>query len=573
MGAQLLRVGGLHRGERMPNPSCHQQQGRPQQPLPQGRGAGRDRHPQPRAATEPLQPQTPLGGPAWCCPPPGPPCCVLTKLPSSSTLTAKSLSLSPSAVNTPTASGCSPNLSAGMETGSDPGWAWWCPLGETPRRWHPLTIPLTSGRIHLHQDVLPVPAEPGGEGPQDIPHRGVDGQHRDQARVVGSVDLVGHYGAGGRGALASLVTGEGTVPAVRGCTFVLGSQGRAAGQNRLLLAREPVRRAPSLRSRWERVGRVPPHRPPLLPPQGDPARHPLGPPLPWAGEKRCRLRSPGCGERVKAMLEPCSLGQTEPGPAAPQDPGHHQDPPASWTMSQRCLTPPPRWGQGGLRAASVPPAVAIIPLLAESSAPWKVHPRHEGWRTQGRGCHQQHWGTEPSSVSDGDIPPPWGTHARGRRRSCPCSWTSPPSRGSWLARSARFCGRKVPSDQHGVGAASTPPGTPPGPSPRSRYLQQSRGAAVALQQPPVEQHPLAHQPQNLPALVQGVGGFLLLRALQRLRAETGTSQGHQHGWWGAGRDPLTRQPRRTGWEMGNTPCAHEPGGFGAPLANPRGPTG
>lgn len=44
----------------------------------------------------------------------------------------------------------------------------------------------------------------------------------------------------------------------------------------------------------------------------------------------------------------------------------------------------------------------------------------------------------------------------------------------------------------------------------SQYLQQSRGAAVALQQPPVEQHPLAHQAQDLAALVQAVGGFLLL---------------------------------------------------------------
>lgn len=37
----------------------------------------------------------------------------LTKLLSSSTLTAKSLSLSPSEVNTPTASSCSPTFSAG----------------------------------------------------------------------------------------------------------------------------------------------------------------------------------------------------------------------------------------------------------------------------------------------------------------------------------------------------------------------------------------------------------------------------------------------------------------------------
>lgn len=61
----------------------------------------------------------------------------------------------------------------------------------------------------------------------------------------------------------------------------------------------------------------------------------------------------------------------------------------------------------------------------------------------------------------GDTPPsPGGTHARGRRRSCACSWTSPPRRGSWLARSARFCGRKVPSGQHWVAAAKTPPPPP-----------------------------------------------------------------------------------------------------------------
>lgn len=56
------------------------------------------------------------GGPAWRCSSPGTPSPALTRLPSSSTLTAKSLSLSPSAVNTPTASSCSPTLSAGERT-------------------------------------------------------------------------------------------------------------------------------------------------------------------------------------------------------------------------------------------------------------------------------------------------------------------------------------------------------------------------------------------------------------------------------------------------------------------------
>lgn len=157
---------------------------------------------------------------------------MLTRLLSSSTLTAKSLSLSPSAVNTPTASSCSPTLSAGertvgagMEKGPDPGWARGnCHHGAVAAHawWHPWESPLTSGRIHLHQDVLPIPAEPGGEGPQDVPHRGVDGQHRDQARMVRSVDLVGHYGVGGEG-FSVPAAGEGTVPTVSGRTFVLGS--------------------------------------------------------------------------------------------------------------------------------------------------------------------------------------------------------------------------------------------------------------------------------------------------------------------------------------------------------------
>lgn len=86
-------------------------------------------------------------------------------------------------------------VGAGMEKGPDPGWARGnCHHGTVAAcvRWHPWESLLTSGRIHLHKDVLPVPAEPGGEGPQDVPHRGVDGQHGDQARVVRSVDLVGH---------------------------------------------------------------------------------------------------------------------------------------------------------------------------------------------------------------------------------------------------------------------------------------------------------------------------------------------------------------------------------------------
>lgn len=52
--------------------------------------------------------------------------------------------------------------------------------------------PLTSGRVHLDQDVLPFPAQPRRQRPQHIPHRGVHGQHRHQARVVGPEDLVGH---------------------------------------------------------------------------------------------------------------------------------------------------------------------------------------------------------------------------------------------------------------------------------------------------------------------------------------------------------------------------------------------
>lgn len=118
-----------------------------------------------------------------------------------------------------------------------------------------------------------------------------------------------------------------------------------------------------------------------------------------------------------------------------------------------------------------------------------------------------------------------------------------------------------------------PPGDIPPPSPpHSRYLQQSRGAAVALQQPPVEQHPLAHQPQDLPPLVQGVGGLLLLRALQRLRTETGTSQGHQHGWWGAGGDPHTCEAR-IGWEIGVCPEPKSLGDLGVPWPTPEVPPG
>ena len=102
---------------------------------------------------------------------------MLTRLSSSSTLTAKSLSLSPSAVNTPTASSCSPTLSAGervvdagMEKGPDPVWAQGNHHHGTVAAqawWHPQKSPLTSGRIHLHQDVLPILAELGGEGPQE----------------------------------------------------------------------------------------------------------------------------------------------------------------------------------------------------------------------------------------------------------------------------------------------------------------------------------------------------------------------------------------------------------------------
>lgn len=167
---------------------------------------------------------------------------------------------------------------------------------------------------------------------------------------------------------------------------------------------------------------------------------------------------------------------------------------------------------------------------------------------------------------------PWGTHARGHRRSCACSWTSPPRRGSRLARSARFCGRKMPSGQNGVVTARSPWGHSPPSPPHSWYLQQSRGAAVALQQPPVEQHPLAHQPQDLPPLVQGVGGLLLLRALQRLRTETGTSQGHQHGWWGAGGDPRT-YAARIGWEVGVCPVPKSLGDLGVPWPTPEVPPG
>lgn len=69
--------------------------------------------------------------------------------------------------------------------------------------------------------------------------------------------------------------------------------------------------------------------------------------------------------------QPTSAPETEPGPAAPKPP--RASLPHRGVLAAFDTLPMagkiPCWGQGGLRAAGIPPVLAIIALLAESSAP------------------------------------------------------------------------------------------------------------------------------------------------------------------------------------------------------------
>lgn len=69
--------------------------------------------------------------------------------------------------------------------------------------------------------------------------------------------------------------------------------------------------------------------------------------------------------------QPTSALETEPGPAAPKPP--RASLPHRGVLAVFDTLPMagkiPCWGQGGLRAAGIPPVLAIIVLLAESSAP------------------------------------------------------------------------------------------------------------------------------------------------------------------------------------------------------------
>lgn len=122
---------------------------------------------------------------------------------------------------------------------------------------------------------------------------------------------------------------------------------------------------------------------------------PPGLPLPWAGEKCCRPRSPSCTKRRKGAVK---------------------------------------------RAA----ALGMPPVGAQG---WRWHRVIMGWRRprSPRGHKDPTDGGGAGSLWDGDA---HGTHARGRRRSCSC--TMAPSRGSWLARSARLYGRIRGGVHHSV---------------------------------------------------------------------------------------------------------------------------